>query len=69
VAAKSAARELTRDLQTAVKAKDAAKVKELLPMVMSSWKKMGNRHQVNPANAARKISRLSRSAHKAVSVA
>ncbi|MBL8023085.1 MAG: 30S ribosomal protein S20 [Elusimicrobia bacterium] len=66
VAAKTGARGLSKEFRAALQAKDAAKVKELLPKVMSSWKKLGNRNTVHPANASRKIARFSRAAHKAL---
>lgn len=69
VAAKSAARDLAKALNGAIAAKDAAKVKELLPKTMSAWKKLGNRHTVHPSNASRKIAKLSRAAHKVLSAA
>jgi small subunit ribosomal protein S20 len=69
VAAKSVARDLAKALRTAIEAKDAAKVKELLPKVMSSWNKLGNRYTVHPDNASRRIGRLSRAAHKALTPA
>lgn len=68
-AAKTRARTVVKDLRIAIQAKDAAKVKELLPQAMSSWTKMGNRNTVHPANASRKIARLSRAAHKALTPA
>lgn len=67
VAAKTVTRDLTKQLRAAIAAKDAAQVKTLLPKAMSSWKKMGNRHTVHPANAARKIARLSVAARKVLS--
>ena len=69
VAAKTTARELAKQLTGAIAAKDSAKVKELLPKTMSAWKKLGNAHTVHPTNAARKIAKLSRAAHKALSAA
>ena len=69
VAAKTTARDLAKNLVAAIAAKDAAKVKELLPKTMSAWKKLGNRNTVHPMNASRKIAKLSRSAHKALSAA
>ncbi|HMU95179.1 MAG TPA: 30S ribosomal protein S20 [Elusimicrobiota bacterium] len=69
VSAKSAARDLAKQLTGAIAAKDAAKVKELLPKTMSAWKKLGNAHTVHPSNASRKIAKLSRAAHKALSAA
>ena len=69
VAAKTTARELAKQLTGAIAAKDSAKVKELLPKTMSAWKKLGNAHTVHPQNAARKIAKLSRAAHKALSAA
>ena len=65
VSAKSAARDLAKQLTGAI----AAKVKELLPKTMSAWKKLGNAHTVHPSNASRKIAKLSRAAHKALSAA
>lgn len=69
VAAKTAARDLAKSLNAAIAAKDASKVKDLLPKTMSAWKKLGNRNTVHPANAARKIAKLSRAAHKSLSAA
>ncbi len=68
VAANTGTRDVTKELRAAIQSKDAAKVKELLPKAMSSWNKLGNRNTVHPANASRKIARLSRAAHKALSV-
>ncbi|MBL0058082.1 MAG: 30S ribosomal protein S20 [Elusimicrobia bacterium] len=68
-AAKTGARDVAKELRAAIQAKDAAKVKELLPQAMSSWTKLGNRHTIHPANASRKIARISRAAHKALSAA
>ena len=68
VAAKIGMRDLTKEFRAAIQSKDAAKVKELLPKAMSSWTKLGNRNTVHPANASRKIARLSRAAHVALSV-
>lgn len=69
VVKKRASRDLVKELQSAIQAKDAARVKDLLPKAMSAWKKMGNRHTVHPATAARKIARLSAAAHKALTAA
>ena len=66
VAVKTETRDLTKELQAAIQAKDSAKVKDLLPKAMSAWKKMGNRNKVHPTNAARKIARLSAAAHRAL---
>ncbi len=66
VAARTATRDLTKQLAGAIAAKDAAKVKGLLSKTMSAWKKLGNRHTVHPSTAARKIAKLSRSAHKVI---
>ena len=64
VAARTATRDLTKQLTVAIAAKDAAKVKDLLSKTMSAWKKLGNRHTVHPSNAARKIAQISRAAHQ-----
>jgi small subunit ribosomal protein S20 len=69
LSARKKAKEVIKELQAAIQAKNAAQVKDLLPKAMSSLKKMGNRRQVNPTAASRKIGRLSRAAHKALTVA
>lgn len=68
-AARNTARTLAKQLNIAIAAKDAAKVKDLLPKTMSAWKKLGNRNTVHHANASRKIARLSKAAHKALTPA
>ncbi len=66
MAAKEEAKKLTKQLLEAISKKEAAKVKELLPKVMSKWTRNGNRNIVHHTKASRKIGRLSRAAHKAL---
>jgi small subunit ribosomal protein S20 len=62
-AAKGDAKSLAKEILQAITKKDAAKAKELLPQVMSSWTRLGRRNVVHHAAASRKIARLSKAVH------
>ena len=63
-AEKNRAKELVKELQSAITAKDAAKAKEVLPKVMSAYTRLGRRNIVHHATASRKIGRFSIAVHK-----
>jgi small subunit ribosomal protein S20 len=64
VARTEIARSLTKRLQAAIAKKDVAEAKQLLPQVASVWQRLGQRHKIHPATAARRIGRLSRAVHR-----
>jgi small subunit ribosomal protein S20 len=64
LAAKKEAKELAKQVLEAVKSKDAAKAKELLPKAMSVWSRIGRMNVVHHATASRKIGRLSSAVNK-----
>lgn len=66
LAAKEEAKDLSKQLLSALATKDAAKAKELLPKVMSVWSRIGRRNVVHKATASRKIARLSMAVNKLV---
>ena len=66
-AAKIQAKDLAKQLLSAIASKDIAKAKETLPKVMSAWTRLGRRNVVPHTTASRKIARLSKAMHKMVS--
>lgn len=64
LAAKTEAKELTKQLLAAVEKKDAAASKDLLKKTVSVWARIGRRNVVHHAAASRKIARLSRAVHR-----
>lgn len=67
LAAKTQAKDLTKELLAAVASKDAAKAKEKLPLVMSAWSRLGRRNVVHRSAASRRIARLSKAVGKLAS--
>jgi small subunit ribosomal protein S20 len=63
-AEKNEAKDLAKEFQSALTAKDAAKAKTLLPKVTSAWTRMGRKNIVHFSTASRKIARLSAALHK-----
>jgi small subunit ribosomal protein S20 len=62
--AKDEAKDLAKQLLSAIARKDAAAAKELLPKTSSVWARIGRRNVVHHATASRKIARLSKAVNK-----
>jgi small subunit ribosomal protein S20 len=63
-AEKTQAKDLAKELLSAIAAKDSAKAKETLPKVMSAWSRLGRRNVVHRMAASRRIGRLSKAVEK-----